>query len=139
MLQPHHSLYSIADRAIERLLEHGQELHIVPQNLIELWVVATRPAYGNGLGMPPSRAAAAPTRLKDMFILLPDSEAIYPVWESLVITYQVVGKPTHDARLVAAMQVHGLSAVLTFDKSGFTRFPGIEVFHPADLTGKAFF
>jgi hypothetical protein len=30
----------------------GRELHIVPQNLVELWVVATRPVGQNGLGMP---------------------------------------------------------------------------------------
>ena len=39
--------------------------------------------------------------------------------------------PAHDARLVAALEVHGLTAILTFDKTGFSRFPGIEVIHPA--------
>jgi len=73
------------------------------------------------------------TRLKSMFVLLPDTPAIYPVWESLVTQYQVSGKPAHDARLVAAMQVHGLTAILTFDRSGFSRFPGIEVVHPAEV------
>src|ERR1022692_2065964 len=60
-------------------------------------------------------------RLKSMFPLLPDTPAIYPVWENLVIQYRVSGKPAHDARLVAAMQVHGLTAILTFDKTGFCR------------------
>jgi predicted nucleic acid-binding protein len=41
-------------------------------------------------------------------------------------------KPAHDARLVAAMQVHGLTAILTFDKTGFSRFADIEVVHPDD-------
>jgi hypothetical protein len=31
----------------------------------------------------------------------------------------------------AAMMVHGLTAVLTFDASGFSRYSGIEVVHPA--------
>ena len=68
-----------------------------------------------------------------MFALLPDTPTIYAVWESLVIQYEVVGKPAHDARLVAAMQVHGLTSILTFDKSGFSRYAGIEVVHPADV------
>ena len=72
-------------------------------------------------------------RLKSMFALLPDTPTIYAVWESLVIQYEVVGKPAHDARLVAAMQVHGLTSILTFDKSGFSRYAGIEVVHPADV------
>jgi predicted nucleic acid-binding protein len=67
-----------------------------------------------------------------MFALLPDTPATYPVWESLVIRYQVSGKPAHDARLVAAMQVHGLTSVVTFDRTGFSRYAGIEVVHPAD-------
>jgi predicted nucleic acid-binding protein len=67
-----------------------------------------------------------------MFDLLPDTPAIYPVWESLVIQYRVSGKPAHDARLVAAMRVHGLAAILTFDRAGFSRYAGIEVVHPAD-------
>ena len=68
-----------------------------------------------------------------MFELVPDIPAIYPIWESLVIKYQVSGKPAHDARLVAAMQAHGLSAVLTFDRSGFSCFPDIEVVHPEEV------
>jgi predicted nucleic acid-binding protein len=71
-------------------------------------------------------------RLKSMFPLLPDTPAIYPVWESLVIQYQVSGKPAHDARLIAAMQVHGLTSILTFDKSGFSRYAGVEVVDPRD-------
>jgi predicted nucleic acid-binding protein len=67
-----------------------------------------------------------------MFPLLPGTPAIFPVWESLVIQYQVSGKPAHDARLVAAMQVHGLTTILTFDKTGFSRYAGIEVVDPAD-------
>ena len=67
-----------------------------------------------------------------MFPLLPGTPAIFPVWESLVIQNQVSGKPAHDARLVAALQVHGLTTILTFDKTGFSRYAGIEVVDPAD-------
>jgi hypothetical protein len=96
--------------------------------------VATRPVDQNGLGMTPASAAVEVARLKSMFVLLPETPAIYPVWESLVTQHRVSGKPAHDARLVAAMQVHGLTAVLTFDRTGFSRFPGIEVVNPADVT-----
>lgn len=96
-------------------------------------MVATRPVEQNGLGMTPAAAALELTRLKSIFVLLPETPAIYPVWESLVTQHQVSGKPSHDARLVAAMLVHGLTAVLTFDRSGFSRFPGIEVIHPDDV------
>ena len=131
-LQVRHPQYEAAVRALETLPARGRELPIVPQNLVELWVVATRPVPQNGLGLSTTEAAAELMRLKRMFPLLPDTPAIFPVWESLVIQYRVSGKPAHDARLVAAVQVHGLTAILTFDRTGFSRYAGIEVVHPAD-------
>jgi hypothetical protein len=50
------------------------------------------------------------------FPLLPDPPEIDPVWESRVIQY----RPAKDARLVAAMRVLGLIAILTFDRTGFS-------------------
>ena len=131
-LQVRHPQYEAAVQALETLPGRGRELHIVPQNLVELWVVATRPVPQNGLGLSTTEAAAELMRLKRMFPLLPDTPAIFSVWESLVIQYRVSGKPAHDARLVAAIQVHGLTAILTFDRTGFSRYAGIEVVHPAD-------
>ena len=130
-LQPLHPQRETARVAIKALASRGHELHIVPQNLMELWVVATRPASQNGLGLSIKEATSELMRLKSMFPLLPDTPAIYPVWESLVIQYQVSGKPAHDPRLVAAMQVHGLATILTFDKSGFSRYAGIKAVHPS--------
>ena len=95
--------------------------------------MATRPVEQNGLGMSPAIVTAELIRIKSMFLLLPETPAIYPVWEALVIQHQVSGKPAHDARLVAAMRVHGMTAILTFDKTGFSRYPNIEVVHPADV------
>jgi predicted nucleic acid-binding protein len=120
-LQPHHPLYIPADRSIRFLPEQGLELHIVAQNLIELWTVATRPFGENGLGMTAAEAASELERIKSMFLFLPETPAIYPAWEVLVIQHQVIGKSAHDARLVEAMQAHGLTAILTFDRTGFSR------------------
>lgn len=131
-LQVRHPQYETVARAIETLPTRGHDLHIVPQNLYELWVVATRPLAQNGLGLSVQEAMSELMRLKSMFPLLSDTPAIYPVWENLVIRYQVSGKPAHDARLVAAMQVHGLTSILTFDRTGFSRYAGVEVVHPAD-------
>ena len=47
--------------------------------------------------------------------------------------HKVSGEPAHDAKLVAAIRVHGLTGILTFDKSGFSRYPGLEVVHPDDV------
>jgi predicted nucleic acid-binding protein len=123
---------SLAKKAIDRLRLQNRSLYLAPQNLVELWVVATRPVAQNGLGLPTPAAAAELTRLKSMFPLLPDTPGMYHVWENLVIQHQVSGEPAHDARLVAAMLIHGLTSILTFDRTGFSRYAGIQVVHPAD-------
>ena len=137
-LQPHHPLYVPAERALRLLPEQGRRLHVVAQNLIELWVVATRPLGENGLGMTTHQATAEIERVKGMFLFLPDTPAIYPAWEALVTQYSVAGKPAHDARLVAALTVHGLTAILPYDRTGFSRFAGIKVIQPTEVqaTGK---
>ena len=65
--------------------------------------------------------------------MLPETPAIYSAWKRLVFDYQVSGKPTYDARLVAAMQVHGITSILTFNPSDFRRYAGIEVVAPAEI------
>jgi hypothetical protein len=70
-LQPSHPQRETVRIAIKTLATRGQELHLVPQNLIELWVVATRPSSNNGLGLSTAEATAERRRLKSMFVLLP--------------------------------------------------------------------
>ena len=53
------------------------------------------------------------------------------VWS---LAYRVAGKNTHDARLVAAMVVHGVSSILTFNIQDFTRYAEITIFDPRTLT-----
>jgi predicted nucleic acid-binding protein len=87
--------------------------------------------------MSPGSAAKEIDRIKGLFRTLPDVPDIYPVWESLVRQYAISGKPAHDARLVAAMLVHGLTSIVTFDKSGFSRFPFIGVVYPGEPASEA--
>jgi hypothetical protein len=67
-LQPLHPQREIARSAVKILIAQGKKLHIVSQNLVELWVVATRPIGQNGLGMTSFVVAAELARLKNMFI-----------------------------------------------------------------------
>ena len=131
--QVRHPQSRIVERALQRLAHQGMRIHIVPQNLFEFWVVATRPISNNGFGLTSAQAAVVLDRIKGTFKLLRDTPEIYDAWEDLVTRYRMVGKPAHDTRLVAAMKIHGLTAILTFDKTGFIRFPGIEVIDPAGV------
>src|SRR5262249_44588037 len=125
MTEPGHAQHQLAVDAVAALVGRGDSPCLVPQVLYEFWVVATRPVAANGLGMTPSQAAAEIARLERLFTVLPDSPAIYAEWKRLVATHSVAGKNAHDARLVAAMTVHGLTQLITFNTADFARFPGI--------------
>jgi len=56
-------------------------------------------------------------------------------WRELVMGYQVMGKSSHDARLVAAMQLHGLTDILTFNRADFVRYRQINVRTPGSVVG----
>jgi predicted nucleic acid-binding protein len=127
-------MYGDAVNAIATLRGWGEQLHIVPQNLIEFWNVYTRPLERNGLGHAAAEAEAEVNRLKAFFSLLPDTSEIYQEWERLVVVYAVRGVNVHDAKLVAAMLVHGLTHVLTFNISDFARYSEITAIHPTTVT-----
>jgi predicted nucleic acid-binding protein len=120
----------IAQNGLFTLRDRGQILSIFPQNLIEFWAVATRPITNNGLGLSIAQAEAELISLKTLFVLLPDTPEIFSVWEKIVLQYRVSGKQAHDARLVAAMRVHNLTHLLTFNTADFKRFSSITVVSP---------
>ena len=127
--QPHTAHARIADRALDALRTGNEALHIVSQNLVEFWAVATRPATDNGLGLTVEQAMGQVLALKRLFVLLPEIP-LQGEWERLVTTYRVCGRNSHDARLVAAMMVHGTRSILTFNVQDFTRYAGITVLDP---------
>jgi predicted nucleic acid-binding protein len=131
MLQPGPPSAQLAQQATDALRKRGDQPCLVPQNFYELWVVATRPAAVNGIGLTVAQAEADLIRLKSLFSFLPDVPAVYAEWERLVTLHQVIGRNAHDARLVAAMVVHGITHLLTFNIADFARFSGIMVLDPA--------
>ena len=132
-LDRNHPMYRVVRRAVIALRRQDSRLFLTPQNLIEFWAVATRPVDSNGLGMSVEWAAAQLVRMKRFFAVLPDTADAFTEWERLVIQHQVSGKKTHDARLVAAMNVHGITHILTFNSDDFSRYPGITVIQPQRL------
>ena len=132
-LDRNHPMCRIARRALITLRRQNNRLFLTSQNLIEFWAVATRPVDSNGLGMSVRWTATQLGRMKRFFFLLPDTADAFPEWERLVIQHQVSGKKVHDARLVASMNVHGITHILTFNSEDFSRYPGITVIPPQSV------
>lgn len=133
MAEPQHPMRDMALQAAAAILAGGDSLCLVSQNLFEFWAVATRPADQNGLGLSAAQADIELAKIKVQFGIHDDIPAIRPVWEQLVVKYQVIGKNAHDARLVAAMIVHGITRILTFNTTDFQRYQEITAISPADV------
>jgi predicted nucleic acid-binding protein len=134
LAQHTHPMHATARDAVAALQAGGKAIFTVPQNLYEFWAVATRPVAVNGLGLTAAEADTELVRLEALFPLLADTPAILAEWRRLVVAHGILGRNGHDARLVAAMLVHGLPDILTFNVADFTRFPGITVLNPAVVT-----
>ena len=132
-----HPQCAASRRALGVLLAQGEKLIIVPQNLYEFWAVATRkpgapPAGQNGLGMTSNQASLWLRYFQRRFQLLRDHVDLVDYWHALVKTHDIKGLKAHDARLVAAMQTHNISRILTFNASDFRVFP-VTVIDPASV------
>jgi predicted nucleic acid-binding protein len=129
-VQPSHPSQAVAVESVARLLAAGEAVYFTLQNIAEFWNVATRPAAHNGLGFSPAVALAEVANIEEDLELLPDTPPLYAEWKELVVRHGVIGVKVHDARLVAAMNVHGVRRLLTFNAGDFTRY-GIDVVQPA--------
>ena len=102
----------VVRQCFDKLERNGEVVVIVPQVLVEFWVVATRPTDVNGLGMTTNDAEKELEKLQRLFTVLPENEKIFNEWKTLVTKHKVSGKPTHDTRIVAAMIVHKIENIL---------------------------
>jgi predicted nucleic acid-binding protein len=121
--------------AIYSLLQRGEEICYTSQILGEFWNVCTRPTTArSGFGLSIEETDLRAQVIERYFNFLPDSAAVHTQWRRLVVDYRVSGVKVHDTRLVAAMLVHGLTHILTFNVSDFARYSEITAVHPTDIT-----
>jgi predicted nucleic acid-binding protein len=132
-VQPNHSDYPIIVSAIDVLLRQGAALCYTSQNVAEFWNTCTRRVLRNGYGLSPRDADRAARFFEDKLRLLPEILAVHEEWRRLLVSHGVSGVQVHDARLVAAMRVHGIKHILTFNKKDFARYTDIEAVHPRSV------
>lgn len=131
--QKKHIHYPIARKAVITLRKSGEDICIVPQNIIEFWAVATRPAISNGLGLTIDETKLEIAKFKRLFKFYNDESGVFAEWEKLVAKYPTSGKNVHDARIVAAMITHKITHLLTFNTKDFMRYSGIIVVDPQSI------
>jgi predicted nucleic acid-binding protein len=134
--QPSLPVWAEIDKSLSLLVAHQATLCLVPQTLYEFWVVATRPSAQNGFGLDPVEARTLLDATREHFTLLRDEQGILEAWLNLVTRHGVSGKAAHDARIVAAMQCHAITTLVTFNNVDFVRFP-IQALTPQSILAGA--
>ena len=124
---------ALVQAALDALAERGSEICCTPQNVSEFWNVCTRPADRNGFGLSIQETDQRLQVIERTITVLADNERIYPEWRRLVVRHSVSGVQVHDARLAAAMHVHGISHILTLNQPDFERYTSITVVHPQNV------
>ena len=127
--------YSVVRSAISRLWVAGDELFYTSQNLAEFWSTCTRSVERNGYGLTIAEADRRARLIEEQFSLLVDSSLVHKIWRELVVVHAVSGVQVYDARLVAAMSVHQISNILTFNTRDFVRYSQITAIAPEALVG----
>ncbi len=115
------------------MIAQGHECVITAQVGIEFWVVATRPVEVNGLGWSVEPTEKKINQLISQFTLIEETESILAQWLELVTRYQIKGKRTHDARLMAVAITSSLTHILTFNPKDFTLTTELIVVHPDEV------
>ena len=131
--QPTHAMHGSAKTAAVKLFTSGQRLVILRQNVREFWNVCTRPSERNGLGFDHRHTEIEVQKLEATFTVLDDGPAIYKEWRRLVLAHSVTGVQVHDCYLAAAMKVHGLTHILTFNTTDFKRYPHVTAVDPNSI------
>ena len=132
-IESDHPQNAEAIAAILALLQRAHDVYVLPQNLIEFWVISTRPRKENGLGLSPVEADAHLAKFESLFLLPADRKAVYDTWRRLVTEHEVRGKNAHDARIAAALMAHKITHLVTFNTSDFKRFTEITVLAPSNV------
>lgn len=120
--------------AFRALRGRGDILTTSTQNLREFWNVSTRPSTARGgYGRSVERTARWIGILRQLLTIVPETTATFALWAQLVEQHRVIGARVHDAHLVAIMQSHSISELLTLNADDFRRFSGIKVTLPTEI------
>ncbi|HWD97823.1 MAG TPA: type II toxin-antitoxin system VapC family toxin [Bryobacteraceae bacterium] len=125
--------YPDIELALDLLVRGGFKFCFTSQTLGEFWNVCTRPANRNGYGLSVAATDVLAKRIESEYDRLPETSAVHDHWRALLIQHQIKGAQVHDARIAAAMYVHGVTHILTLNDRDFLRFPGIRVLRPGEI------
>jgi predicted nucleic acid-binding protein len=118
--------------AVAAFAGRSNVVYVCAQVMIESYVAATRPVEVNGLGFTTAEGRRFLGDIEDSFPCLPELPNMGKLWAALVTRHSVIGKPAHDARIVALMLAHNVTHLLTLNPGDFARYTEITTVTPAE-------
>ena len=113
--------YAAARTALRVSESRGELLTLSPQILREFIAASTRALAL--AGAPTIDAILANVSIfRTSFTVVRECDAVIAALARIIQQTPVAGKQVHDANIVATMQVHGITRLLTNNESHFTRF-----------------
>jgi predicted nucleic acid-binding protein len=127
-------LNPITRSAVRTLKDRREQTVTTLQNISEFWNVCTRPQTARGgLGLTFEQSERRLRLLERFVTVLPEPADLYQRWRQLIIAHRILGVQVHDAKLVAAMGLHGINQILTLNGRDFSRYPEITALAPENL------
>jgi len=120
----HHLL---AGRLLAASGSFGQRCALSGQIIREYLVVATRGVEANGLGLDAADALANAELLAARLEFCEETESVSTRLRSLVRAHNWTGKKIHDANVVATMNAHGITRLVTDNPADFQAYRDITV------------
>ncbi len=121
--------YQQALQALRRLGDSGAEMWISRQVIREYLATLSRPqTFANP--QPAALLARVVRYFEGRFHVAEDNSAVTARLLALIQQVPVGGKQIHDANIVATMQAHGISRLLTHNMADFNRFSGLIIVVP---------
>lgn len=119
------SQYEEVTSKLVDLLYQGNILAVATQSIYEFYTVATRPINVNGLGLNKEVCLQEIQDIITTYELLLENEYLFNYWKNLTQSYEIQGKASHDARLVAIMQAYQIKRIYTLNGKDFRKFNDI--------------
>ncbi len=127
-------LHAQALHVLNALPNRGVALCVSGQIVREFLVVCTRPVDVNGLGLPQREALRNAEAIIERSTILDENRNVPVRLLDIVRTTTCGGRQIHDANVVATMQEHGLTRLVTGNPGDFRRFEGIDLVDLAELS-----
>jgi predicted nucleic acid-binding protein len=116
--------FHIANRALQRVIDHNGPGVISPQVGTEYLSVSLRSSLTTGTPSPATVLRNVET-FSQRFRMVDENAAVVKELLNLLQTYPTAGRRVHDANIVATMLAHGVRRLLTNNVDDFARFASV--------------